>query len=477
MTQSYEHLEGGRGRAVYFRARRYKPYALLGAERASLRVGDLEAELSDLSITGMACNVGPPATTPTPGSVVKIAMSVRDRPAFSATATVVWARPSGLGRTRVGLRFLDALVDPDTLRALRSAVAFREALDSGLSAYSLVPDSYKQIIADCVAFLAHWRKLLSQHDHMHNPASDELEREAEGRMRAEWQSIRARANQVIASFAASDAALLATKRYTELIVTPLLMDSPIWNRAYAKPRGYPGDFELMNLMYESERRGDSLFARIMNQLGREERLAGTVPVRKELLVRHIGEVVQRPADGRPTKIASIGAGPAREVEEFLVRHAAGQAISFTLIDQDEDALAFANERIAKAALPWAANVRVQCRYVSFRDLLSDPELLAELKSHDLIYSAGLFDYLPDRIAIPTIHQLFSLLCDGGRLVIGNAAEAPDVKWVPEFILDWHMIYRTHDQMHGLAAALDPPRKIEVERDASNTWHFLVVKRD
>ena len=60
---------------------------------------------------------------------------------------------------------------------------------------------------------------------------------------------------------------------------------------------------------------------------------------------------------------------------------------------------------------------------------------------DLIYSAGLFDYLKTQSAIATVRALFHCLKPGGLLVVANLTEAnPEIAYM-ETVMDWWMQYR------------------------------------
>jgi hypothetical protein len=67
-----------------------------------------------------------------------------------------------------------------------------------------------------------------------------------------------------------------------------------------------------------------------------------------------------------------------------------------------------------------------------------------------------------------------LLRKGGRLVVGNAAAGPGVRWMPEFVLDWTMIYRTEPELLDLARDFADRAQIEIDSDDSAAWLFLVA---
>jgi len=484
VTASYQDLEGGSGRSVYFRAPRYRPQALVGEEVPTVRLGEQEARLHDVSLSGLACQLVGGDKSPAPGAVVPVEVWFRNERAFYGNAEVVRSQPGNRG-TRVGLRFLDCLFEPADLRSLGQEALFRDALDEGSDRYAAVPEGYRRAVAEVVVVLSHWRDLLTRREEQLQLANGRqghealgaLEEVAEKQMRQEWERVRAKATEESVAAYASPESLLAAKRLTELLVTPILIGAPIWRLGYTKPRGYPGDFELMNLMYDGIRMGRTSFDRIMHQLGREERLAATVSDRKEFLIRHLGDTALSTPhrSGDLIEITSLGAGPAREIEEFVARGQGG-GMRFTLVDQDEEALECAHERIRRAALKHGSRIELRCRYVSLRQLLTQGELLDEVRNQHLIYSAGLFDYLGERMAKALVGRLFECLRPSGHLLIGNAVDDEAVKWVPEFVLDWKLLYRSADAMLDLLDPKDLRAKVDLQHDRSGAWQFLVVQR-
>lgn len=74
---------------------------------------------------------------------------------------------------------------------------------------------------------------------------------------------------------------------------------------------------------------------------------------------------------------------------------------------------------------------------------------------DLIYSAGLYDYLRDGGAKKLTKNLFGLLNPAGTLIIGNFSPAnpPDLRFPMEYLYDWVLIYRDESEMYGLADSI------------------------
>jgi len=59
--------------------------------------------------------------------------------------------------------------------------------------------------------------------------------------------------------------------------------------------------------------------------------------------------------------------------------------------------------------------------------------------------------------------------------MGNLMETPDSTWIMEYVLGWHLLYRTEDMMLRLADGLSPaPARIGLVRDATECSLFLDV---
>lgn len=481
----YGDLTGGQGREIYFRARRHQARRLSTRSSAVVRLGREEAKLADFSLNGVAFYLGVASELPPINSVGRIDIIVASKRVFSGEAEVVRLEKGPRG-TKVAMRLLDAVLEPNATIAIAREAEFGEALEQGVAGFRSVPMVYREAVHEAALVLSHWRGVLEVRERELQEVArtqfassvDELVQRAIPHVRKDWQKAHGIANEVIAAIPTTGPVRDSARAFTKTLLIPFLTGSPSWWQAYAKPRGYPGDFEFMNMIYDESSLGSSAFLRIMHHLGCEERLASTVRARKQYLVakleRAFHAVLQR--ENRTARVASIGAGPAREVEEFI-RDFRGDrgSLDVSLIDQDEGALEFANERIRRASMRSSLQVSLRCRHVSFKDLLASEILVEEVRAQDMVYTAGLFDYLPDRVASVLISQLVGLLAPGGRLLIGNAVDSPGVRWVPEFVLDWHMIYRSPAQMRALASNLQESCRIDVEFDESGVWQFLVIE--
>jgi hypothetical protein len=128
-------------------------------------------------------------------------------------------------------------------------------------------------------------------------------------------------------------------------------------------------------------------------------------------------------------------------------------------------------------------VTVRCLHFSVRQLLKpstadDEHVVREtLANLDLIYSGGLYDYLPEPVAKSLTRLLYSQLRAGGRLLLGNLMETPDTTWFLDYVLNWPLLYRTEETMLRLADGLAPaPDEVQLTHDSTGRCLFLDVTR-
>ena len=93
-------------------------------------------------------------------------------------------------------------------------------------------------------------------------------------------------------------------------------------------------------------------------------------------------------------------------------------------------------------------------------------------SYDLIYSAGLFDYLKDRTARAAGARLAQALAPGGQALIGNFAVANPTRPLMELILDWPLHHRSASDLHPLFG--DIGAGVTIEQEATGVNLFAVI---
>ncbi len=205
---------------------------------------------------------------------------------------------------------------------------------------------------------------------------------------------------------------------------------PYSHRAFYKPRGYAGDAVMMDYVYAGiAAEGTSDLGKAVFTGTTRGSMGLSVLFRRQLLTACINEVASSRTD---FKILSVASGHCREIEgSLLANPALAKAGRLVTFDQDEESCATVKRDYAQYP------VDVVC--ASVRKLLAGGD--SALGKFDLIYSAGLFDYLPDPVAEKLVSAMAAMLKPGGKLLVGNFAPSSCGRGYMELFLDWKLIYR------------------------------------
>lgn len=222
-----------------------------------------------------------------------------------------------------------------------------------------------------------------------------------------------------------------------------------WEHSLHKPYGYPGDFSVLELVYERAAHRDTreAWARLVDVWGTQTRLPRAVCARKDVLrcwlESYLGE---RHGATAPARVLSVASGAARELRELSTDAlACGQ---FTLLDSDERALLYA--RGALQSLPTAPEL-----YTLVGDAVRGRGLapLAEQGPYDVVYCFGLFDYLPDALLVRSARHFTRLLAEEGTFIFCLKDERHYDTWFYQWLYDWCFVPRVCEDGLRLAARL------------------------
>ena len=231
-------------------------------------------------------------------------------------------------------------------------------------------------------------------------------------------------------------------------ITPLVQPlramharSPFVHRLQTWPRGYPGDFETVELMCDAHNQAPAgTVAWAIEQYALHSPIAQQHRNKVSLQARAVLATLLANPEAR---IGSIGCGGCRDLRMIQSYIPPGSG-AFVLVDGDADALAYARRHLS--------SLGDRCRTVRGRVPRVLPSLGAD-GTFELIIAGGLFDYLPDRWAIATLREVRRLLAPGGRLMLSNIGSGnPFRPWL-EYLADWNLIERTRvDLLRLLEAA-------------------------
>jgi extracellular factor (EF) 3-hydroxypalmitic acid methyl ester biosynthesis protein len=472
----YEELAGGNGRRIHYRAERFKARDLFKRILPDLAIDNVNYGLQDISLNGLAALAGRGINDYCDvGAQVPVQLGVNGTILHEGIGEVSRIEPTPFG-TKVGVRLTDRCINIPQLIAKYQETLIRADLDSGTDAAVVkVPQEYRQICADVLYLLRTYRASLGRFAETRPDAAANaaMFNACEQRMIPRWRELWCRANELVMPLLDDAAVLSATKQFTEFTLTPEFMGGAIWQRSYEKPLGYPGDFQIMNMVYNWQREGSSLFEQLLHRIGLD--VAECIATRMVMMRQTIADLVL--ASGtEPARITSLGCGPAREIVDYLQLRSLPRPLQVTLIDQDHAALSQAYEQTYPEVMRLRGQAMVGCLHASFSQLLKAGELFGKLPAQDLIYTVGLVDYLVPKRAKALAASLFEHLAPGGRLIIGNMRKtATGNLWPMEFLCDWNIIYRDEREMLELVDDLDAADR-SLEFDPTGRVIMLSVRK-
>jgi len=224
----------------------------------------------------------------------------------------------------------------------------------------------------------------------------------------------------------------------------LLLQDPFTARAFAKPRGYAGDAVVMDLIYAYDGAVPHpvpdvtpLGARIYQQVASYAAGVATRN-RRALLAAKLDEIADACAQPH---VFAVACGHLREA-------AASQAVvtgrigRFLALDQDPVSLAEVTATVGRYG--------VETVEESVTALLRGKIAYDNL---DFVYSAGLYDYLSDKVAQRLTRLLFDMLKPGGRLLLANFSREHASIGYMEAFMDWFLVYRDEQQVRDFLAEI------------------------
>lgn len=253
---------------------------------------------------------------------------------------------------------------------------------------------------------------------------------------------------------------------------PYLMRSRFFERAYYKPKGYAGDFNMIELIYRNEADGEGKLGRIIDGWCLKQTPARAVRARRVLLAdtldRYCRQLMQ---PDQPIHIMNLACGPSRELFDLIARCDYASQINAICIDIDAEALEFANEQVNNFKHP--AKVRFMNENVIKWAL---GRIKHDFGPQDIIYSSGLCDYLDKRLLLALINRCHAQIKPGGILIIGNFSPANPDRVFMDHMLYWRLIHRDSDEMRQIFAESDFGGVVEVLVEPEGVNLFAVAQR-
>lgn len=228
--------------------------------------------------------------------------------------------------------------------------------------------------------------------------------------------------------------------------------------AYLKPNGYAGCFEIIDRIYQRYHANDPHLYN-WDRYFQNQPAPQAVRNRKNYFIELVHSILEKQ---REVTILNVASGPCRDVFE-LFSSVPDLPLSICCVEQDKRAIKYASEL---------------CKAYSSEIVFHQANALrfSPGQEFDLVWSAGLFDYLHDSLFVKFLKRLAKNTKIGGELVIGNFAETNPTRAYME-LFDWQLFHRSPDDLRRLATEAGFSHdQIEVRNEELGINLFLHIQR-
>jgi len=221
--------------------------------------------------------------------------------------------------------------------------------------------------------------------------------------------------------------------------------SEIVDKGFKKYRGYPGDFEMMNFVYNYTVCSKTKMGQYWDYYFVNNAYAEAVRGRKNKMVEILIKVL-KDWEGDKIRILNLPCGPSRDVQELCAHKDLRKDINIEIVcvDQDIEALEYSKNSIKNMPV----NVKVVFQQGSILNYVRHMDKhIDELGKFDFFYSIGIADYLPDKLLKSMILFSWKLLNDKGLITYAFKIKERDplAPLPPKWFCDWQFVSRNLEE--------------------------------
>ena len=247
----------------------------------------------------------------------------------------------------------------------------------------------------------------------------------------------------------------------------IISQSPFFHHAQTWPRGYQGDFEMIEHILGGEKKlekgtiGYFLEKYAINcPASQQHRNKVACQSQKILEIVHANKICK-------SRILSIACGSSPDFR-MVKNYIDPEAIEIVLLDSDPDAIEFSLRHLKEledSIATITGNI--------FRNLFK----IKQYGKFDLVVIGGLFDYLNDKLVVKILKNIREYnLKEAGEIFFTNISTDNPDRIFMEYLTDWELIIRTSSGLRQLCCnAGFREANVRISKDITNLTFLAGVK--
>lgn len=234
--------------------------------------------------------------------------------------------------------------------------------------------------------------------------------------------------------------------------------------AVAKPRVYPGDFELIDKIYTQYTSHDTKWA-LWDKHFHSLPTFIAVRNRKAFFQRSLEKSISNFSKNEENsfRVLQLLSGSCRPIKEFLQLNS-NRLLQIDCVEVDRHAIQYASGLLG--------HLGSSVRFYNQNIFRFKPE-----GTYHYIWAGGLFNYLDDKLFAQMIRHIANWLTPRGKFVLGIVTDRNPNRDYLEVMFDWRVYHRNEEQLHTLVKNANlPAYSFKYHSESQGAIGFVEIQR-
>ena len=237
--------------------------------------------------------------------------------------------------------------------------------------------------------------------------------------------------------------------------------STLISRAIAKPFGYPGDYRMLDLLYNGDLPSQTNLGKYLDKYFIDDPLAKAVINRCNKMANITKDyILNNESTKTSLHILNIASGPGYDLAQLSTLSPKCKTY-IHCFDQEPSSLLHVLSRLGNDQF---GNLKFSFYKEDIRSFFRNPH---HETSYDFIYNIGLADYLSDRLLKSLIEESLAVLNSGGKLILAHKDFSLFPYHYPSWLCNWNFIHRSLGQYLDFIKKNFPEYNPEITFESAN----------